>query len=372
MRKGISCLVIALLAILLSGCWDQQLLKDVRIVSIAGWDLTDQEELRSTISIVDAKKMDSGTKDQNEIHSVKAKTPRNGSDILNHQISDTLAFNKMYVQLIGDRMARKGIYPAAQVYYREAKTAITARLAVVRGTAQDVIEIKKAGDRLIGEHIYKLLKAAEEMTMAPKENLQTILPKLLDPGQDFALPYLQKSGNKVLVGGLAMFHNDRMTGTLSANDSILYLLLDGEKGKRTGLTLKVNQHAKDAMMADYITINVKKLKRKIKVSAGKDQQIQVSLSLQLPVTAIEYPKDRLNEKLVVEKLNRILSMELTRQANKVIGNMQKAGHDGFGIGRHIMAFYPDTWKQLDWEKAYPQVVFDTKVDVKIVGHGIMN
>jgi len=371
-RRGISCLVIALLAAVLSGCWDQQLLKNVRIVSIGGWDLTDKGELRGTISIVDAKKSDSGTSDRNEIHSVKAKTPRNGSDILNHEISDTLAFNKMYVQLIGERMAKKGIYPAAQVYYREAKTAITARLAVVRGTAQDVIEMKKAGNRLIGEHIYKLLKATEEMTMVPKENLQTILPELLDPGQDFALPYLQKSGNKVLVGGLAMFHNDRMTGTLSANDSILYLLLDGKKGKKTDLTLKVNQHAKEAMMADYITINVKKLKRKIKVSTGKDRQIQVNLSLQLPVTAIEYAKDLLKEKPVIEKLNRILSMELTRQANKVIGNMQKAGHDGFGIGRRVMAFYPDTWKQLDWEKTYPQVMFNTRVDVKIVGHGIMN
>ncbi|WP_236841444.1 Ger(x)C family spore germination C-terminal domain-containing protein [Brevibacillus formosus] len=37
-----------------------------------------------------------------------------------------------------------------------------------------------------------------------------------------------------------------------------------------------------------------------------------------------------------------------------------------------MAFYPDTWKTLNWSEAYSNVLFEPQVNVKIAGSGLLD
>ncbi|MGW8957295.1 hypothetical protein [Paenibacillus sp. NPDC055715] len=42
-----------------------------------------------------------------------------------------------------------------------------------------------------------------------------MFPPMLDPGQDFVLPYLSKDGEDIVARGIALFHGQRFTGTLN-------------------------------------------------------------------------------------------------------------------------------------------------------------
>lgn len=88
-----------------------------------------------------------------------------------------------------------------------------------------------------------------------------------------------------------------------------------------------------------------------------DSQIDVNLRIELPVTIVEYAMNHLQEKNTIDSLNRKLSDDMTRDAEQIIKTLQQSGCDSFGIGRHLIAHYPELWKSLDWNQQYAQVRF---------------
>lgn len=194
---------------------------------------------------------------------------------------------------------------------------------------------------------------------------------MLDPGDDFALPYITNNGANPSIYGIALFSGDRMVSTLKSEDSLLYLLMANKLSQTASLTLKVDQEG-NRNPDKYLTMDIQQLKRKMKVNVQGNRNIKVTLDLNVKITAIEYPKDHLNKRETVGRLNKKLSEELTRRSQAITQKMLQAKHDGFGIGRRLMAYYPTTWKSLNWTADYPKVEYVPKVTVEIVNHGIMN
>ncbi|NOU91782.1 Ger(x)C family spore germination protein [Paenibacillus sp. LMG 31456] len=368
------CLLLAcgLFLVLLSGCWDQRLLKNQRNVSIGGMDRAPNGMLLATVSIRDKKTSEAGPKDSNEIHSVMAKTTQNARELLNQQVSGGYSSSKMRVLLLGEELVKQHDFlPNLDVYFRDPRSPLNARLAVVHGKAQDTINKKIVGTTTIGQYVDKLIESIEDSTTIPKVNLQSIHP--LDRGYDFALPYLMNSKPYPIISGIAMFHGTRMTGNLNLDESTLYLLLANQMGKTAQLTLKAVTQRKVAEL-DYVTIAVQKLKRTLKVKVQDDQQIDVQLDLKLKVTVIEDPHNQLYKKEVVDKLDQLLSDDLTKKAKTIIQKMQHSHHDGFGIARRLMAYYPEVWSQVkeNWADKYTQVRFHSQIRVEIINSGIIN
>ncbi|MEK3951583.1 hypothetical protein [Paenibacillus sp. FSL H7-0703] len=73
--------------------------------------------------------------------------------------------------------------------------------------------------------------------MFPEMTLETLLPPMLDPGQDFVLPYLSKEGEDITARGIALFHGQKFTGSLSNEQGVLYVLMTG-KWKNTARFVK--------------------------------------------------------------------------------------------------------------------------------------
>lgn len=371
MRLGIILFAACFMATLTSGCWDVQMLKDDRIVYIVGLDLSSDGQLQSTISILDVSGSDTVKKATSEILTASGYTSRHTRDIIDREVSGRLSASKLRVILIGESLARQGIYPVLDVLYRDPRSALNARIAVVAGKAHDVINKKITGSKLIGEHFNQLIRSAERRTVVPAVNIQLICPPMLDPGDDFAVPYISNKETNPTVYGIALFNGDKITSTFNSEDSLLYLLMADKLAKNASLTLQVNQE-ENQNLEKYLAMDIQKLNRKMKVNVQGNRSIKVTLDLNLKVTATEYPKDHLNDRRTLGQLNKKLSEELTRRAQAITQKMLQANHDGFGIGRRIMAYYPNTWNNLNWIEDYPKVEFDPKVTVEIVRHGIIN
>lgn len=87
------------------------------------------------------------------------------------------------------------------------------------------------GELKIGDFITQKIESLEEMSVFPKETLDTVFRFLKDPGQDFALPYIAIEGNEIITKGLALFNDQYYSGMLNPDQSILLVLLKGQKGK---------------------------------------------------------------------------------------------------------------------------------------------
>ncbi|QJD85442.1 Ger(x)C family spore germination protein [Cohnella herbarum] len=368
MKKILVRATIGIVVLMLSGCWDQQLLKNERNVSIGGMDQGPNGMLKATVSIRDITVTEAGSKDSSEVHTVVARSTQHARELIDEEVSGGYSPAKMRVLLFGEELVRNhDIMPYLDVYYRDSKSPLNARIAVTKGTAQEMVQLKKIATKTIGLYIDDLLNSQEEGTAIPKVNIQTLHP--LDRGYDFSLPYLLIREGMPTVDGIALFSGIKMTETLDLDESRIYLLLTGLKNKNLRLTLKSVDREKTNSY-NYVTIDVKKLKRKLKVSVSGEGDISVNLNLKLRVAVVEDPSNHLYKMRVMHELEKFLSGQLTEEARTVVRTMQRSEHDGLGIARRLMSYHPKIWKKLDWEEAYPRIMFNTNVSVQIVNTGI--
>ncbi|QUG82567.1 spore germination protein GerKC [Bacillus nitratireducens] len=371
-KKRVKLLFILCTSSLLSGCWDREPLREARLAYSIGSDITEENQLQQTVELV---KSSSGEQSsfENEIHSATGHNIRDTSDALKKNVTGNIRYFKYGVQLLGTKILKKGILPYLDVSFRDPSnpTALV-KLIAVDGETSEILEKKKVGNLLIGDFLKKKVKSLEDMSVFPKETLETAATKMLDPGKDFTLPSIKIKGKEVITNGLALFNNDKLTGHLPLKQSVLFVLLTGKMGTSARITQKLTSDESEKT-SDYLTMEVsnRKLKRELNITTDKKGNVYAHLKLKLQVIALEAPRDNLYKMDERKKLNKELSKQLTKEAQKITKKLQKANCDAFGIGRHLIAYHPDLWKKKNWNKDYAKVKFKPEVDVNILYSGVL-
>ncbi|CAK6478139.1 Ger(x)C family spore germination protein [Peribacillus simplex] len=367
--------MISICLLLITGCWDQNLMKDATLIQTITFDQTDEGEflLGFAIPNIYRNSMDSGQETEainSENLSTVANTPREGRMKLNTEIPGNLDSSKNKLVLFGEQFAKGDIYPSLDVIWRDPRSSLSAKLAVVKGKAFDTLSIQPRVESNISQNILYLIRSTETNTIIPDESIQTLASEILDPGEDIVLPLLKigRNGTTIDVAGVALFDERKLSGTLSQEESTLFLLLNNKQSKYTRFTTYVNGN-KELNMNNFISLNVDHIKRKLNVSVNDRGEVFVNLNLHLKVIVEEYPIGNVPNK--VDQLNNKLSNTFTNNAEEVIKKLQEANCDAFGIGRRLIAFHHDTWKEKDKTNYFKDVKFKSKVDVEIIQHGIV-
>ncbi|MEB2494606.1 Ger(x)C family spore germination protein [Peribacillus frigoritolerans] len=367
--------MISICLLLITGCWDQNLMKDATLIQTITFDQTDEGEFSLGFSIpnIYRNSMDSGQETEainSENLSTVANTPREGRMKLNTEIPGNLDSSKNKLVLFGEQFAKGDIYPSLDVIWRDPRSSLSAKLAVVKGKAFDTLSIQPRVESNISQNILYLIRSTETNTIIPDESIQTLASEILDPGEDIVLPLLKigRNGTTIDVAGVALFDDRKLSGTLSQEESTLFLLLNNKQSKYARFTTYVNGK-KELNMNNFISLNVDHIKRKLNVSVNDRGEVLVNLNLHLKVIVEEYPIGNVPNK--VDQLNNKLSNTFTNNAEEVIKKLQEANCDAFGIGRRLIAFHHDTWKEKNKTNYFKDVKFKSKVDVEIIQHGIV-
>lgn len=362
--------ILVVLCLLLTGCWDQHLMKNAVLVQILSFDLTPNEELLLGVSIPIIEEASGGPQAsvKSETFSASGHTPRDSRLKIDREISGVLDSSKNKLILFGERMAGTGIYSSIDVIWRDPRNSLGATLGVVEGEAIDLLGIKPKHETNVSEYIQDALTSAEENSIIPKQTIQTLASEMLDPGEDIVLPYLKMNKKKsAVVVGLALMNEKKYSGNLPSQESSLLLLMKNKKGQDARFTKRVNKEEQQDLK-NYISFNVSNMKRKLKVHV-KNGEVSVQLNLHLKINAEEYPKGDVPKD--IKRLNKVLSKELTKDAKQVITKLQQANCDAFGIGRRLIAFHPKTWEMLDKKEYFKNIKFKTNVKVEVIKQGIV-
>lgn len=363
-------LILLVLCLILTGCWDQHLMKNAVLVQILSYDLTPKGEFLLGVSIPIIEEFSGGPQAsvKSETFSATGHTPRNSRLKIDREIAGILDTSKNKLILFGERMASAGIYSSLDVIWRDPRNSLGASLGVVEGEAVNLLGIKPKHETNVSEYIQEALISAEENSIIPNQTIQTLASEMIDPGEDIVLPYLKMNKKKsAVVIGLALMNEKKYSGNLPPQDSALLLLLNNKKGKNARFTKQVNNDGRHEIN-NYISFNVQNMKRKLKVQVN-DREISVSINLDLKISVEEYPKGDVPKE--IDRLNKLLSKELTEDANKIITKLQQANCDAFGIGRRLIAFHPKTWEVLDKKDYFKNIKFNTVVEAEIIKHGIV-
>lgn len=350
---------------LLTGCWDQTLLKNVRLILGVGLDKAEGENVLLTVVLPD---VSDKKRNAPEIISVTGETAREARGNLGKKLTMIPDGAKNRFIMIGEQLAKGDIYAVLDVFYRDPKSALNAKIGVVDGRAESLLQtgyMKKPNFIL---NLDKQILSAESFTIVPEENIQSICTILFDPGQDVILPYLAIGEGTPIIKGVALFNSKSLTGTLDTKESKLCLLMADRMGKRASLTLPIPNKSKK--IGSKMTFRVFQTKRKLDIDVNNGK-VEVTIDLLIKAEAEEFSPDHLDETGQVSKMNEFFSKELTKEAQKVVQKLQKANCDVFGIGRRIIAFHPDYWKTIDWNSTYPLITIQPNVKVEIARPGII-
>ncbi|WLR51992.1 Ger(x)C family spore germination protein [Bacillus tianshenii] len=379
MKRGV---LLFICLILLTGCWDQRLLKNARIVFGSAYDLTEDGEIKKTVVIRTVNQQggqaqQGGGATVSEFVTAEASTVREARREVDRQVSGEITHVKNNSFILGEEMAAKSdLQELFDGFYRDPRSPLGTKVFVVEGEAEDVLRSGNVGETIIGEYLYELLNEAELLGMVDHMDIQLAHTVMLDEGRDVAMPYLSYSeeNERYIVDGIALFHDQNYTGkVVHPKDAPLLLMMDGWFAKRIRFVKKVNDEKETDgdKVEDYINIAVTKMKRKIKVKGTNADNLTVNINLNLKVRVDEYAKNNLKDIKVRKELDKKLSAMLTKDAQEVINTLQEANSDYLGIGRRLIAYHPKVWKELNWEKDYPNIKIIPNVKIEIVNTGIL-
>jgi Ger(x)C family germination protein len=354
-------------SILLSSCWDQQLLVNKTLVNGISFDLIEEDNIEGTVRALNIQSKGGGQFEIADelIGAVRPTMVGLGLDI-DSKLAGQIDASKAHIILIGEEMAEKGINPIIEFFYRNRASYMSSKIVITKGKAKEILSTEKEKSP-IAFVILQILKGAEADTTIPKQNALTVWQGIFDPGKDMILPFLkQVEENKIEVAGVALFDGDKYTGkTITNEKSTLLLLLLDQLQKTSRMALVLDPETKDRA----ISFSTNNLKRNFEVKVDKsNNQITAKVHIKMDIEVGSYPQDFKSE-LNIEKLNKDLSDDLTKQAKEITKTLIQANCDAFGIGRWISSYHPDVWKKINWEQEYKNAQIIPKVTANIVETG---
>lgn len=365
MRKF--CLTILLiLPIVLTGCWDQRLLVNRTLVNGVSFDLTEDGKIAAAVRALNIQSKGGGLFEiQDELVEAKRPTPVGLGLDLDSKIPGELDASKAHVVIIGEDLAKKGIHPFIEFFYRNRESYMSSKIVIGKGTGKEILSVEKEKSP-IAFAILQLLEGAESDTVIPEKTTFTVWNNILDPGKDMVLPYLERvKPDKVQVAGVALFNGDKYTGkTLPKEKSSLLLSLMDQLDKNNRMALILGSESNGRS----ISFATRDLSRNLEVQVEKDANITCKINLKMDIEVLIYPQDFKNE-INIKKLNQDLSDELTQKAKEITNTLVKANCDAFGIGRRISSLHPELWKKINWDQEYKNVQIEPVVKVNIIKTG---
>lgn len=349
---------------MLTGCWDQHYLVNRTLVNGISFDITEEGKIDASVRALNIQSKGGGQFDiYDELVSAVRPTTSGLALDVDSKIGGEIDASKAFVVIIGEDLAKKGIHPIIEVFYRNMGSYLSSKIVITKGKAKDILSLEKEKSPIAFE-ILQLLNGAEVDTVIPKETTFTVWKKMLDYGEDIILPYLEiVESNKVEVAGVALVDDDKYTGlTLSKEKSSILLSLMDQLSKMNRLALLLGPEK------NAISFTTKDLSRNLEVLVNQDNKITCKINVKMNIDVVSYPQD-FRKGLDIKKLKKEISDELTKQAKEVTNTLLEANCDALGIGRRISSFHPELWKKINWGEEYKNVQFEPNVKVNIIRTG---
>lgn len=348
--------------LLLTGCWDERLLRDYRTVYLSGIDLDEEDNYLTTAIIRDMNISESSRGEisiSDELVIGKGESIREAGMAIDRSVAGDFDPAKGRVVILGNEVAQENIYNVLDSIYRDPRMNINAKLIVTDGAANEIITHLQENEVEKGEYLYEMIKSSENHSENQNMTLRTIRTYLFDEGRDFTLPYLgiDEDYSEVTMQGAALFKGGRFTGEYLSPDEMTLLLFFKEK------------RALDAILTEeleeeeVISFNVKNVSRELEIENKHGAHVIITLRLDLEV--LEYPPDHLDEQETIDYLNKQLAKLLTEKAKRVFEKLASNQSDVLGLGRELMAYHPTIWKEIEGKDYYEHILVTPKIEVNV-------
>ncbi|ALC85625.1 spore gernimation protein GerC [Bacillus sp. FJAT-22090] len=375
-------IVLSLLSLMLTGCWDKRELNELALVMGLGIDKIDDEYLASIQVVLpgEVSPIKGGTgRSPVTLFIAKGKTINEAIRNVTSISPRTLYIGHLQMVIIGEELAQEGIGSLLDYLSRYWEARSDFYLAIAKdSTAEKILNVQTTLENIPANNFFHILKTSEEsLSSTTAMTLAKLIIDLEREGKEGVLTGIkllgdEKSGSSkqnvetilpsayLKLEEIAVFNHDKLVGWLSP-----------EEGKGYN---SITNHVKNTIgilsCPDEGTLNVhgitSKTKLKSKMANGKPE-IEVSVHLTGNVGEVDCQID-LNKEETFKKLNKLYEEEIKKNINDTVKFVQEdLGSDIFGFGAKIHQDHPEEWKKLkkNWDEEFKEVPVNIKVKVEI-------
>lgn len=371
-KKGLTiCLLIIILMVMpvcVSGCWDRVELNNISIVSGLGWDLDpDTGEVTFTVqSIVpsEVKVPSKGGSTINVIQLDKDTGPSMYDAItrLTQHISRFPIYQHTVVYIFGREGAQHGIYQFFDVQARNPDSRPNALIVVsAEKKASDIMIIEDGMEKIQAFGMAAEIKLSAKYSKYPAvtrlDFQQRIISKTTAPIAPIVgiVEEINPEGGKIKkirVIGTAVFKGDKMIGEFNERES-------------SGLLWATNKIEIGFLAVPQGNLEIVKAKSKM-IPELQGDKIKITIEIEEESDLVLYKGRNDITADIVQELEKGAVEEIEGQVMDAVEKSFVLNADVFGFGEAVHRKYKKEWKDLQsrWDEIYPEI----EVVVKVKAH----
>lgn len=365
---------------LLSGCWDRTEVNDLAIITMAGLDLTDDNEIELSAK-VQLTSLPFSQQSQGSSESGGASI--NGAAIIRTARGTTLAEALSELQLVisrrvfwghtevivfGQKLAEQGIGGPVELILRHPEARERAKIFVSRGSAKDILELNPTVEHSIADKLREMARLQTGLHITFKEMVQM----LISQSQTAVLPYLniepaQKQQEAFpYIQGTAVFKGEKMVGTIDEQTTrgVMWARDELDQG-----TVTVTPKGEEGFVSFQLLrshtetipfIDGERWGMKLRISTLDDileNTTQLDLSIPTHIDAME----------------RELEEDIKRRVSTAIHQAQEElNADIFQFADCFYRKYPKVWEENKsrWSEIFPNLEIEYEAEAKITRPGM--
>lgn len=348
-------MILIFLNLILSSCVDKEILDDVSLESMLGFDFHKEGQILGT-SLVPNYQPDKSIKDV----TYEATSAMNRELILEmqRQSADPLVSGSIEVVLFGETLARKGIIDLIDALQRDATIGERLYLAVVDGKANDLMK-HTYGTSGNATYISNLMKQNIKSRDLPQTNLHMFIFNFFQEGKDAYLPRVKRIGkDKMEISGVCLFKADKVVDVIPTSKMFFFKLLTDDYSEGT---YKVEINGEEAAVRSI------KSEHRFELTKKKPNEITIHLSVKGQIR--EYSGDKLSPK-AIKQIEENLEKTINKESLILIDQFKKQEIDPIGLGHYVKS-QKRSFDAKKWESNYQQLAVKIETKVEIIDAGII-
>ncbi|WP_241236172.1 Ger(x)C family spore germination protein [Brevibacillus marinus] len=379
-RKSVVVLfTLSIHALLLSGCWDRTEVNDLAIITAAGLDLTENDQLELSVKMylttpsspqqMGQSGPSGGGAGLSVVRSAVGLTMADAVSKLQQVITRKIFWGQAEVFIFGERLAEAGLVEPMDFLTRHPAPRERANVFVSKGsTAKEVLELNPPIERSVADALREMAKAQTGLNITMKELAQmmagrakaAVLPLLeINPkqGDQEAFPFI--NGTAVLKNGKMIAHMD-----YNVTRGIMWL-----RNEIKGGTITISPQSGNGLISLLVLRSHTELVPHIH---GDDWSMTVRIEATDDIIENTTDLDLSNPKHI-ERLQAELEADINRRVKKALNQAQKElNADIFQFADAFYRKYPKEWAQNKdrWDDIFPAVRVSLQTDLRVRKPGL--
>ena len=355
MKRILSFLSLLLCLTLLSGCSNQVVMSDRLLIRGIGIDSIGERRYRASVHVMKTTEQE----DAAELLQVEGESVLDALNNLTLQIGKTPLYSHNLIVIFGRSCAEQGLDYVLDFFQRHRESRPNVDVFLAENTAAEIMETKHNDRYILSQDIDDLADAAKLNGKVADIQVYQIINMNYRRGSPY-MPVLLTDGEKLQIGGTAIFDGWRLKGFLTEDETRGLLFLT-ENLSGGDMTVDVGDLR--------LTVSLAQAKRSVETEiSGGLPVFRISVSCEAHITSIDQAVIEDLDAKYYKLFNEELEQAIYKQINGVIRKaIFENGCDIFSFGRRLYQTQPEWWHQNgdNWKQLMLQSTYEVDVSVDV-------